>query len=78
MKVQIIRVRKLYEKLSRCYDALQTLDRKDTIDRLVMTTINKLRDVKPDLVTADDDWEEWSMKDLAENMEKWFRRNKPG
>ena len=72
------RVRKFYEKLSRCYDALQTLDRKDTLDLLVMTTINKLPNVKPDLVRKDDEWEEWSMKDLVGNLEKWLKRSKPG
>ena len=72
------RVRKFYEKLSRCYDALQTLDRKDILSGLVMTTISKLPNVKPDLVRTDDKWEEWSMKDLVENLEKWLRRNKPG
>ena len=71
------RVRKFYEKLSRCYDALQTLDRKDILSGLVMTTISKLPNIKPDLVRTDDEWEEWSMKDLVENLEKWHRRNKP-
>ena len=41
----------------------------------VMTTLNKLPDVKPDLVRVDDSWEEWSMEDLIDALQKWLRRN---
>jgi hypothetical protein len=33
-----------------------------------MCTINKLPQVKPDLVRADDDWEKWSMENLIDNI----------
>ncbi len=33
----------------------------------VMSTINKLPHVKPDLVQSDDDWEEWYMEVLITN-----------
>ena len=51
------RVRKFYEKLSRCFDALQTLDKKEIVSGLVKTTISRLPIVKPDLVRTDDEWE---------------------
>jgi hypothetical protein len=41
-----------------------------------MTTINKFPHIKPDLVRADVDWEEWSMEVLIKNLQKWLRRNK--
>ena len=43
------------------YDALQTLGKSDTLAGLVITTINKLPHVKPDLVTTDEDKEKWDM-----------------
>ena len=42
----------------------------------VMTTLKKLPQVKPDLVRVDDNWEEWYMKELIENLRKWLQRNK--
>ena len=42
----------------------------------VMTTLKKLPQVKPDLVRVDDNWEEWDMKELIENLRKWVQRNK--
>ena len=42
-----------------------------------MTTLNKLPQVKPDLVRIDDTWEEWDMGALIEHVQKCLRRNKP-
>ena len=36
----------------------------------VMTTLNKLLQVKPDLVRVDESWEEWSMEDLIDALQK--------
>ena len=65
-----------YEKLSRNYDALQTLGEHTKLDGFVMCTLNKLPQVKPDLVRTDDGWEEWNMENLIDNLQKWLRRNK--
>ena len=40
-----------------------------------MTMLNKLPHVKPDLVRVDENWEEWSMEDLINALQKWLRRN---
>ena len=45
-----------YEKLSKSFDALQTLGKGDTLTGLIMTTINKLPHVKPDVVRTDDEF----------------------
>ena len=66
-----------YEKLSKIFDALQTLGKGDTLAGLVMTTINKLLHVKPDVVRKDDEWEQWDIGALIENLTKWLKRNKP-
>ena len=33
--------------------------------------------MKPDIVRIDDEWEQWSMGDLIDNLGKWLKRNKP-
>ena len=62
--------------LSKSYDALQTLGEADMLRIFVMTTLKKLSQVKPDLVRVDNHWEEWSMKEFIENLQKWLKRNK--
>ena len=44
------RVQEFYEKLSRNYNALQTLEEGQKLQRFVMTTLHKFSQVKPDLV----------------------------
>ena len=69
------KVQEFYEKLSRNYDALQTLEEGQKLQGFVMTTLNKLPQVKPDLVRVDESWEEWSMEDPIDALQKWLRRN---
>ncbi|XP_028415672.1 uncharacterized protein LOC114539136 [Dendronephthya gigantea] len=70
------RVQVFYEKLSRNYDALRTLDEHAKLDGFVMCTLNKIPQVKPDLVRTDDNWEDWKMERLIDNLQGWLRRNK--
>ena len=44
------RVQEFYEKLSRNYNALQALEEGQKLQGFVMTTLNKLPQIKPDLV----------------------------
>ena len=69
------KVQEFYEKLSRSHDALQTLEEGQKLQGFVMTTLNKLPQVKPDLVRVDESWEEWSMEDVIDALQKWLRRN---
>jgi len=62
------KVRDFYERLSKNYDALQTLGEEVMLRGFVMTTLKKLPQVKPDLVRVDDNWEEWGMNELTENL----------
>ena len=50
-------------------------DEGQKLQGFVMTTLNKLPHVKPDLVRVDENWEEWSIKDLIDTIQKWLRRN---
>ena len=70
------KIRDFYERLSKNFDALQTLEEEYMLRGFVMTTLKKLPQVKPDLVRVDDNWEEWNMKELIENLRKWLQRNK--
>lgn len=70
------KVRDFYERLSKTFDALQTLGEEDMLRGFVMTTLKKLPQVKPDLVRVDHNWEEWDMEELIENLQKWLQRSK--
>jgi hypothetical protein len=61
-----------YERLSKNYDALQTLGEHDKLDGFVMCTINKVPNVKSDLVRTDELWEEWKMENLVDSLQKWI------
>ena len=70
------RVHELYEKLSKNFDALQTLGEGEMLRGFVLSTLNKLPQVKPDLVRTDEGWEDWNMEDLINSIQKWLKRNK--
>ena len=68
------RVLKFYEKLSKNFYALQTLGEGEMLKGFVLSTLNKLPQVKPDLVRTD---EGWNMEKLIDSIQKWLKRNKP-
>ena len=82
IKLQTVRGRnydkvcEFYESLCKNYDALQTLGEEAMLKGLVVSTLNKLPQVKPDLVRIDDDWEDWNMKQLLSALQGWLKRNK--
>lgn len=57
---------------------MQTLGEEDMLRGFVMTQLKKIPQVKPNLVRVDDNWGEWSMKELIKNLQKWLKRNKAG
>ena len=69
------KVQEFYEKLSKNFDALLTLEEGEELHGFVLATLNKLPQVKPDLVRVDENWEDWSMEDLIDALQKWLRRN---
>ena len=69
------KVREFYEKLSKNFNAHQTLEESEKLHGFVMATLNKLPQVKPDLVRVDENLEDWSMEDLIDALQKWLRRN---
>ena len=69
------KVQEFYEKLSKSFDVLQTLEEGEKLHGFVMAKLNKLPHVKPDLVRVDENWEDWSMEELIDALQKWLRRN---
>lgn len=55
------KIQEFYEKISKNYDALLTMGEASVLQGFVISTPNKLPQVKPDLVRTDDDWESWDM-----------------
>ena len=70
------RVHKFYEKLRKNFDVLQTLGEGEMLKSFVLSTLNKLPQVKPDLVRIDKGWEDWNMEKLIDSTQKWLERNK--
>ena len=70
------KVSNFYERLRKNFNALQILGEEDMLRGFVMTTLKKVPQAKPDLVRVDDNWEEWDMKELIDNLQKWLQRNK--
>ena len=69
-------MREFYEKLSKNFDALQTLGEGEMLKGFVLSTLNKLPQVRPDLVRTDEGWEDWNMEKLIDSIQKWLKRNK--
>ncbi len=69
------KIKELFEKVSQRYDALQTLGQSQMLKGFVLSTLNKLPHIRSDLVRTDDNWENWSMKDLLESLQQWWKRN---
>ncbi len=70
------KVKEFYEKASQSFDALETLGKSDMLKGFVLSTLNKLPNIKSDLVRTDNEWESWCMKDLLDNLQQWLNRNK--
>ena len=45
------------------------------IGGFVRATLDKLPDIRADLVRPDDDWQEWGFPELIESLRKWCSRN---
>lgn len=71
-----LRIQEFYESLSKNYDALVTMGEAGMLRGFVISTLNKLPHVKPDLVRTDDNWKNWRMEDLMKHLQGWLKRNR--
>ena len=51
------------------------MKRLTSVQSLVYTLMDKLGPVREVLVQKDDDWEEWGLEELVENLQKYVERN---
>ena len=73
-----LKIQEFYENVSRNYDTLLTLGEASTLRGFVMSTLNKLPQARPDIVRTDENWENWDMEALINNLQGWLKRNKAG
>ena len=64
-----------YNKLSRIVRTLVTMKKLDTAQSFVYSLMDKLGPVKEALIQKDDDWENWNLEELVENLEKYIDRH---
>ena len=68
-----LKIQEFYESVSRNYDALLTMGEADMLREFVMSTLNKIPQVRPDIVRTDGNWEEWDMEALINNLRQWLK-----
>ena len=70
------RIQDFHHHLARNFDALKTLGEDAMLSGLVVSTLNKVPMVKPDLVHLDESLKEWDMKGLLDALQSWLKGNK--
>ena len=68
-----LKIQEFYESVSTNYDALLTMGEADMLRGFVMSTLNKIPQVRPDIVRTDENWEEWDMEALINNLRQWLK-----
>ena len=72
---QIRETHDFYNKLARVVRTLATMKKLETAQSHVYTVMDKLGPVKEALVQKDDDWEEWDLEQLVDNLRKYVDRH---
>lgn len=69
------KIHEFHEKLTSHIQVLETMGKVKEIGGFVRATLDKLSDIRADLVRLDDDWQEWGFPELIESLRKWCSRN---
>ena len=69
-----LKIQEFYKSVSRNYDVLLTLGKANMLKGFVMSTLNKVPQVRPDIVQMDEIWENWEA--LINNLQQWLKRDK--
>ena len=64
-----------YNKLSRVVRTLATMKKLDSAQCTVYTLLDKLGPVREIIAQGDDNWEEWKLEQLTQNLRKYVDRN---
>ena len=68
-------IHECYNKFAMIVRTLATIKKRDTAQTHVYSLMEKLGPVKEALVSKDDEWEEWDLEDLVENLRKYVDRH---
>ena len=68
------RIHDYYNKMSRIVRTLDTMKKLESAQSYVYTLLDKLGPVKEALIQTDDEWENWDLEQLVENLEKYVDR----
>ena len=68
-------IHEFYNKLSRAVRTLSTMKKLESAESTVYTLMDKLGPVREIIAQKDDDWEEWGLEELVENLRKYVERN---
>lgn len=69
------KIHEFHEKLTSHIQVLETMGKVKEIGGFVRATLDKLPDIRADLVRLDDDWQKWGFPELIESFRKWCSRN---
>ena len=69
------KIHEYYNKLTRIVRTLVTMKKIDSAQSYVYTLVDKLGPVKEGLIQKDDDWKNWDLLKLVENLEKYIDRH---
>ncbi|XP_044185053.1 uncharacterized protein LOC122965145 [Acropora millepora] len=73
--VDAAKIHEFHEKLTSHIQVLETMGKAKEIGGFVRATLDKLPDIRADLIRLDDDWQEWGFPELIESLRKWCDRN---
>ena len=65
---KVASIHKFYNKLARIIRTLATMKKLDSVQSMVYTLMDKLGPVQRILAQNDDNWEEWKLEHLVENL----------
>ena len=71
---KVASIQEFYNKLARIIRTLATMKKLDSVQSMVYTLMDKLGPVQRILAQNDDNWEEWKLEDLVENLWKYVER----
>ena len=69
------RINEFYEKMVTNIQTLESMGKEKDIRGYVRLTLDKLLDIRADLVTLENNWQEWGFLQLVEALRKWCETN---
>ena len=68
-------IQEFYEVLVRHVQALETMDRLNSVNGYTRTILDRLPGIRADLVRDDENWKNWEFPDLVCALRRWTERN---